>query len=375
MTSQKRKVALVYDAIFPYIKGGGERRFHEIARFLAADGYDVHLYGMKFWDGPKVIEQNGVTLHGLCKARPLYTKTGRRSIVQPIIFGLSCFKLIGEEFDTMDCCGFPYFSIFPCRLITWVKRKPLYATWHEVWGKKYWNEYLGRLGFAGYFWERLAILQPDEFIAVSHETAEKLKQLRPKSKIHVIENSVDINHITKISRSDHTSDLIFAGRLADTKHVDVLLRAVAKTRNTYKNILLTVVGDGPERKKLESLARKLKIDNNVTFTGFFDKHDDMLRHMKSSKVFVLPSSREGFGIVVIEANAAGIPVITVDEPDNFAQKLITNDNGIVTKLRTDDLADAIVRILNHPFSPKKCIEAARKYDLHQTMSRLKDVLV
>jgi glycosyltransferase involved in cell wall biosynthesis len=330
---------------------------------------------MKFWDGPKIIRKNGVTMHGLCKARPLYTKSGRRSILQPIIFGLSCLKLSTEKFDVIDCCGFPYFSIFPCRLIAWAKRKPLYATWHEVWGKKYWKEYLGILGLAGYVWERFAILQPDEFIAVSYETAEKLRKLRPNRKIHVIENSVDVDHIRKLPKANHASDLIFAGRLADTKHVDQLISAVAKIRKTYNNILLTVVGDGPERKNLELLANKLKLEKNVLFTGFFENHDDMLRYVKASKMFVLPSSREGFGIVVIEANAAGIPVITVDEPDNFAQKLISEDNGVVTKLHSEDLAAAIIRILEKPVSASKCIQVARRYDVKHTMDKLKEVLV
>lgn len=373
MSVSGRRVALVYDAIFPYVKGGGERRFYEIARLLAGDGYDVHLYGMKFWDGPSVRKHGKVTLHGLCKARPLYTKSGRRSISQPIIFGISCFKLFGERFDVMDCCGFPYFSIFPCRLITWVRRKPLYATWHEVWGKKYWNEYLGRLGFMGYFWELLAIKQPDEFIAVSAETADKLRVLRSHRKVHVINNSIDISRILKIKPSNRLSDIIFAGRLADTKHIDVLIRAVALLTIVRQNIVCTIVGDGPERKKLESLSHKLKLERNVQFTGFFENHDEMLSHIKAGKVFVLPSSREGFGIVVVEANAAGLPVITVDEPDNLARKLITKDNGIVTRLRENDLADAILTALSNPISAEKCIQAAEKYDWNYTIRQLKEV--
>ena len=60
-----QRIALVYDAIFPFVKGGGEKRFYEVGQALAQDGYNVHLYGMKFWDGPAVITRNGVTLHGL----------------------------------------------------------------------------------------------------------------------------------------------------------------------------------------------------------------------------------------------------------------------------------------------------------------------
>ncbi len=373
MSVAGRKVALVYDAIYPYVKGGGERRFYDIARFLSADGYDVHLYGMKFWDGPSMIKKDGVTLHGLCKARPLYTKTGRRSFPQMFIFGLSCFKLFGQKIDILDCCGFPFFSIFPCRVVTWIKRKPLYSTWHEIWGKAYWHDYAGSLWILGYFLEKFAVKQPNVFIAVSEETADRLKALRPTRKIHVIHNSIDVEHILNMPPVKKTIDVIFAGRLANNKNVDVLLIAIAHIKKTGKKIACTIIGDGPERKRLEKLSRTLKIEKNITFKEFFEKHDDMLRYIKASKIFVLPSSREGFGIVVIEANAAGIPVITVDVKDNLAKKLISNDNGIVTKLHPNDLAASIIKLLENPIDPDTCVRSARKYDWQIAIVKLKEV--
>src|SRR5690348_18451910 len=107
MSRPMPKIAFVYDAIYPYVKGGGERRYYELAKRLAAKGYDVHLYGMKFWEGPNVMREGGLTLHGLCHARPLYTKSGRRSITQAVWFGLASLKLLGARFDVIDCCGFP----------------------------------------------------------------------------------------------------------------------------------------------------------------------------------------------------------------------------------------------------------------------------
>jgi hypothetical protein len=57
---KKMKITLVYDAIYPYIKGGGEKRFYEIGKRLAKKGHQVHLYGMKFWEGDKVIKKQGI---------------------------------------------------------------------------------------------------------------------------------------------------------------------------------------------------------------------------------------------------------------------------------------------------------------------------
>ena len=112
------KIALVYDAIYPYIKGGGEKRFYEIGKRLAKKGHQVHLYGMKLWEGDKVIKKQGIYYHGICTPKPLYKNNGKRSTKEAIYFGLTCFKLIKEDFDIIDCSNFPYFSLFACKLIS-----------------------------------------------------------------------------------------------------------------------------------------------------------------------------------------------------------------------------------------------------------------
>src|SRR5207244_3538347 len=163
------RVALVYDAIYPYHKGGGERRYRELADLLAGAGHRVDLYGMRSWPGPDPVPVSPrVRIHGLCRARPLYTASGRRSIVQGLLFGLACLKLMRRRFDVIDCCGFPYFSLFTCKLVAVLRGKPLVSTWHEVWGLAYWQEYLGPVaGRVGALVERLAVTLPDRIICVS----------------------------------------------------------------------------------------------------------------------------------------------------------------------------------------------------------------
>jgi len=90
------------------------------------------------------------------------------------------------------------------------------------------------------------------------------------------------------------------------------------------------IGDGSEKKNLEALTQKLNLEKNINFLYFLENHDDVYALMKSSKVFVLPSTREGFGIIVIEANACGITVITINHKDNAARDLIEEGkNGSV----------------------------------------------
>ena len=112
-------------------------------------------------------------------------------------------------------------------------------------------------------------------------------------------------------------------------------------------ISAVIIGDGPERRSLETLSHELGLDDIVTFKGFLPGDDSVIAAMKSSEVFVLPSSREGFGIVAIEAMACGLPVVTVNHPQNAAQDLVLDGKtGYVTGLSPEQLAIGIISALS-----------------------------
>jgi glycosyltransferase involved in cell wall biosynthesis len=375
---KKMKIALVYDAIYPYIKGGGEKRFYEIGKRLAKKGHQVHLYGMKLWEGDKVIKKQGIYYHGICKPKSLYKNNGKRSIKEAIYFGLICFKLIKEDFDIIDCSNFPYFSLFACKLISIIKKKPLYATWYEVWGKNYWYEYIGWKGYLGYIIEKLAVLMPVKIISISEHTTHKLKnELNSKKPTYTVPNGIEFDLITKIKPAKEKTDVIFVGRLISHKNIDILIKSIKLIKEKNPEIKSLIIGDGPEKKKLEELTQKLNLEKNIKFLGFLENHDDVYAIMKSSKVFVLPSTREGFGIVVIEANACGIPVIAIDHKDNAARDLIEEGkNGFVCQLNEEEIAKRIMRILENSSGRKMkevCMDLAKKYDWDRIVDEIEGV--
>jgi len=99
------------------------------------------------------------------------------------------------------------------------------------------------------------------------------------------------------------------------KHVDDILRAVAEVKKELPDVKCKIVGTGPEEEKLRKLAAALKIEKNVDFLGFLKSHEKVMEVLKSSHVFCLASTVEGFGIVLLEAMAAGVPfVATKIEP-------------------------------------------------------------
>ena len=188
------------------------------------------------------------------------------------------------------------------------KKDPLVVTWHEVWGD-YWYDYLGGLGFFGKIMEKMALRLSEHVIAVSDMTKHNLSSVISPEKIMVIYNGIDLQKINSIQASNQISDIFFSGRLVKEKKADILIKAVKIIRKTYPDIMVVIVGDGPEKDNLQKLAQEHEVDENIRFLGFVHLSDELLGLMKSSKIFASPSIREGFGIAAIEALACGLPVV------------------------------------------------------------------
>ncbi len=373
---RKLKIAIVTDSIYPYNKGGKEKRIYEISQRLAQKGHEVHIYSMKWWQGSKDRIENGVHLHGISRYYPLYAGR-RRSIKEAVMFGSACLKLITKDFDVIDVDHMPHLILFPIKIVCLIKKKKMIVTWNEVWGRKYWGEYLGKMGIVAAGIEKLSVLLPDEIISISKHTTKKLtKELHSKKEIYTIPAGIDINKIRKIIPSNEKSDVIFAGRLISHKNVDILIKAIALARKTHPKIRCLIVGDGPEKKTLEALTKKLQLTSNVIFKGFLEDERKLYALIKSSRIFVLPSTREGFGIVVIEANASGIPVIAINHRDNAARDLIIEGhNGYRVNLKAQEIAQRIGMILDE--KSRKNIKAyypfIKDYDWGNISSRLLEI--
>jgi len=322
------------------VKGGVEKRIREVSVRLADRGHDVHVYGMRCWDGPAVIERDGVTLHGVCPGEALYAD-GRRTVAQALRFGKAVLRpLLASGADVVDCQNFPYFPCFAAKAASVRRGFPLVVTWHEVWGD-YWYDYLGRRGVFGKAVERLAAGLTDHHIAVSPSTARALAGLGVAGPVPVVPNGIDLSRIAAVPPAAEEWDVIFTGRLIRDKNVDVLLRALVPVREEVPDLRALVVGDGPERPALERLARDLGLA--VTFAGFLPDYDSVIAAMKASRVFVLPSTREGFGIAALEAMACGVPVVTADHPGNAAGDLVVEGvNGYRSGLSAGELGEGIL---------------------------------
>lgn len=368
------RIAFVSDAVLPYCKGGKETRLYEITNRLARNGHQIHVYTMKWWDGGNTVIHNGVHFHAICRAYPLYHGK-RRSIKQAIMFGLATFKLLFARFDVLDVDHIPFFPLFSARVVTWLKQKRLQATWHEVWGKEYWQEYLtGHAAYIGYIVERLSFLLPDIIVSNSLHTTKRLREEGVKGNIKMIPLGVNLERIYSTPPASRRSDVIFVGRLLAHKNVDVLVQAIAIVKKTHASVSCLIIGKGPEKENIKAMIDKCGLRANIEILDSIVGDSNLYGLMKASKMLVLPSIREGFGLVAIEAHAAGIPVITSSHKNNATKALIQEGiNGFVTEPTAESIACRICDVLSigKSMEPQRDIE---QYDWQIVAKRVELVL-
>ena len=123
--------------------------------------------------------------------------------------------------------------------------------------------------------------------------------------------------------------ILFVGRLADEKSVDLLIDSQADFIKENKNCKLLIVGDGPDINQYKKQTKKLKIENNVIFTGKVD-WDKVPFYYAAASVFATASRTETQGLTVIEAFSSSLPVIAADDP-SFSNIVIDDLNGYLFK--------------------------------------------
>jgi glycosyltransferase involved in cell wall biosynthesis len=354
------KIAYVYDAVYPWVKGGAEKRVYELSRRLANRGHDVHCFGIKWWKGNSVIQKDGVFLHGICNPRYLYSGD-RRSMREALAFAWKVLVSSKGDYDLIDCQEFPYLPCFSAKLVAAAGKTELFITWLEVWGD-YWYEYMGKKGLAGKSIETAVARLTDKNIAISERTRKGLEELGVCG-VRVVPIGIDFKDIERIRAAGKTSEIIYAGRLLGHKNVNLLISALQFVKREIPDVRTIIIGDGPEYMKLKHLAMDLGLHESIKFTGFLENYDEVISLMKSSKVFVMPSTREGFGIAALEANACGLPVVTSNHRMNAVCDLVTEGTGLICEPSVEDLSEAIIRVLDESTSMRaRCVELAKGCD-------------
>lgn len=366
------KIAFVSDSIYPYFHGGKEKRLHELAIRLARRGHDVHIYTMHWWDEPAQSKvEHSITLHAISRKRPLY-HGDKRSMTQALLFGFACLKLWRVRADVIDVDHMPFFPVFGAWIAHFFYRRPLIGTWHEALSQRDWHEYMGRLGVVSFAIERMSTWLPAHIIAASRHTQRNLAAFHDRREhVSVVASGINTQQLAQIKPADEPCDILYAGRLVKDKRVDLLLRSFMHVLSMQPETRLVIIGDGVERQNLEALARKLHVNHAVTFTGRVAADTDIYRYMKKARVFASASSREGFGIVIIEAIACGTPVVVANSDANASKDLVEHGaTGSVVPATPQAFADACLQWLEQKPDPQQLATTAQQFDWETLADRL-----
>jgi glycosyltransferase involved in cell wall biosynthesis len=342
------RICLIYDCLFPYTVGGAERWYRNLAERLVEEGHEVTYLTLRQWDrGERLDIDPRVRVVCAGPRMALYTG-GRRRILPPLVFGAGVLWHLlrrGRRYDVVHTCAFPYFSLLAAGLARPSGRYALVVDWFEVWSREYWRGYLGGVGGRiGELVQRLCARVPQRAFCFSQLHATRLREQGLRGPITVLRGLYAGSSEPAAVR---TADplVLFAGRLIPEKRVTVGVAAVARAARRIEGLHGVFYGDGPEREALAGAIAERGAGSFISAPGFAAS-EVVEADMRRALCVLLPSEREGYGMVVVEASAHAIPAVVVAAPDNAAVELVEDGvNGVVAAdADPEAIADAIVRV-------------------------------
>ncbi len=340
------RICLVFDCLYPYTVGGGERWYRSLAEGLARRGHTVTYLTRLQWDPTEGAEVPGVEVIAVAPAMDLYVE-GRRKISVQLRFALGVLRhllLHGRRYDVVQTPAL-HASLLAVLATRRLRRFKVVVDWFEVWTREYWIEYLG--GFAGRFgWWAEGLMARSRGVALcfSRIHAERLRQLGHRGPVIQVEG---LSELPNGNAEPLPAEplVVFAGRHIPEKEAPAVVRAVALARERIPELRGTIFGDGPDRPEVLRLVESLGLDGAVSAPGFAAAAE-VQGTLRRALCQLFPSRREGYGLVVVEAASVGTPTIVVRGPDNAAVELVADgENGVVAEsAEPQELAAAIVRV-------------------------------
>jgi len=306
--------------------GGAEVVSHEISQRLVKKGYQITHFCSSFpngmtneiIDGVKVIRAGG-KFSVYLKAKKFYKENKKN------------YDLIIDEINTK-----------PFHTPTFVEQ-PIIAFIHQL-AREYWfYETKFPLNYIGYYFLEkywLSKYRKIPTITVSKSTYDDLKELKFE-KVRIIPEGISCLPLTELPEKESKLTVIFVARLKKTKLPDHAINSFFIIKNKFKDAQMWVVGDGPMRSKLQKLASK---DNSIKFWGRIS-NEKKLKLMQKAHLLLVPAIREGWGLVVNEANAMGTPAVAYNV-HGLKDSIKNNVNGVLTKNNSiDSLANEAIKLL------------------------------
>jgi glycosyltransferase involved in cell wall biosynthesis len=213
----------------------------------------------------------------------------------------------------------------------------------------------------------------DAIVAVSHDAARVAVEIEhiPVTKVRVIHNGIEPGEpLSPRAWDSWQPRAITVARLDPVKDQPTMLRAIRRVVDVCPDFRLDIVGDGPDRSMLERLTRDLALEANVSFHGYRRDVGTLLRR---PQIFLLSSISEGIALTLLEAMAAGLPVVATDVGGNREVVEPKVTGLLVPPRRPDELAEAVLA-LRDPLAARALGAAGRvrlehMFDLRRTIDQ------
>lgn len=316
--------------------GGAEVHFHETFAPMVRMGHEVTLFCSSYPGAKHEETMNGIRV----------IREGGRYLFNYRVMFRYLTRLRREEYDIVvdDTNKIPFFT--PLYV-----RKPLYFIVHHLFGKSIFLETIWPMAAYVYWAEKIGLAlcrsRKVPIIAVSPSTKNELVEKGfPPERVDIITNCVDHKtHFRDVSKRSVNPLIGYFGRIKKYKSVEHLLESMPAVLDHCPALKLVVVGDGDYRQALERRARELRIVEHVHFTGFITEQEKV-EWLQKCWFVVNTSSKEGWGLTVIEANACGTTVIAANVP-GLRDAVRDGETGLLYKFGdTNELTSKIIGLLD-----------------------------
>ena len=386
---EKKRIAIVTERIAPFYRGGAEEVMYRYAEILAKQ-HDVSIF-TSFDEGVASKKIGNVRFNYISRNIKKNNKKGNHSLTGILSFSVAVLfhrKLI-VDFDIVILDSIHYF--YPKSFLKFLKRKncKVITLFHEAWYE--YRKYGAVSPLLSYFmgiFIRQLIRNSDTVISVSDPTTKSLISNYSVRVEKVVTIPLGIDYKDIIDRysfkeiSDRHYDLVFVGRFAAIKRVSDIVDAVLILKRQGRNLAVALIGDGAQREMIERKIENLGLIKNFNVFGFLNE-DEKYSIMSDSKIFVLPSEREGFSLSTLEAMALGcIPIVSkpkFDEVFGVSHFIKNHVNGLYYSVGdTNELAMAISSCLDNPETAKllsyNAMGTSKLYTISKMKLRIYDAL-
>jgi glycosyltransferase involved in cell wall biosynthesis len=317
--------------------GGAGRATHELCKRWAQNGHHVTIFTSSFGngkdhetvDGYEIIRKGSLLTH-YYYAHLYYKKYFKKK-----------YDIVIDQINTI-----PYFTPF------YVRDAAIIGYIHQLCREIWFYEMPFPISLLGYLLEPfyLKLYKKYPTITVSESTRQDLLSLN-FSNVSLAPNAVEFEPLATIAKKKDEPTIIFVGRLTKSKRPHHLIKTIYLLKHDIPNIKLWIIGEGYFKKHLIRMAKKFKLENNVMFFGWVTPVEK-IEFLKKAHCICVPSVREGWGLIVSEANAVGTPAIVYDV-SGLRDAVQNGINGLLT---TKNTPQAMAHTLINFFNDKKLMQ-------------------